>query len=145
MRLSQGGNTLLFTRSQCSGEVEAEGNEVSFFMRPTPALDLIAESVGAAMPKGVGRAFLSTLALDSLKIAMASEERRRTDAGEAFGDDAKVEVAELFARHSPSGFFLSLPEIIGTNAMRFDDEEILESCIIGCLDSIFSKGTSPPD
>lgn len=108
-------------------------------MRPTPALDLIAERAGLAMPEG-DREVLSALALGTLKVVMASEERRWAEEGEAFGDEAKAEVAELFARHSPIGFLLSLPETIGGNAMRFDDEEILERCIMKCLEIIFSEG-----
>lgn len=102
-------------------------------------MDLIAERAGMAMPGGE-REFLSAMALDSLRAAMTLEERRLADGGEAFGDESRAALAEVFAKHSPIGFLLSLPEIIGTNAMKFDDEEVLESCILRCLETIFSEG-----
>jgi hypothetical protein len=108
-------------------------------MRPTPVLDLIAERAGQSMDQG-GREELSALALSTLKLAMRTEGQRLADEGEAFGDGAKTELAKLFARHSPIGFLLALPELIGVNAMGFDDEEILEDCVLKCLEIIFADG-----
>jgi len=90
------------------------------------------------MPRS-SRDILSGLALESLRAAMAAEEWRLANEGEPFGDERRADLAKLFARHSPIGFLVSLPEIIAGNAMRFDDEETLEKCILECLGALFAE------
>lgn len=93
--------------------------------------------MASGIPEG-NREFLATLALESLTRAMRHEEKRLADEGEPFSDEKRAELARTFARHSPIGFLLSLPEVIIGNAMKFDDEDLLEKCIFDCLSSIFS-------
>ncbi len=102
-------------------------------------LSTIAERAGLAVP-GSSRDILSAMALESLKSAMIAEEMRLAEEGEPFSDEKKSDLALLFAAHSPIGFLVSLPELIASNTMRFDDEENLEKCVFKCLEVLFEKG-----
>ncbi len=108
-------------------------------MRPTPALSAIAERADKFVA-GDGRECLSGFALVTLRSLMRAEESRLADEGCAFGDQEKCKLAISFSTSSPIAFLIALPEIIGANIMKFDDEEILEKCVFSCLDGIFLGG-----
>lgn len=89
------------------------------------------------MPGAVAGLFLS--------MAVSLQKQKSQEEGEAFDDLRKSQMLLDFASHCPSVFFLSIPQIIDDNVLLFDDEDVLESTILQCLDALERAGEQPDD
>lgn len=89
------------------------------------------------MPGAVAGLFLS--------MAVSLQKQKSQEEGEAFDDLRKSQMLLDFASHCPAVFFLSIPQIIDDNVLLFDDEEVLESTILQCLDALERTGEQPDD
>jgi hypothetical protein len=101
-------------------------------MRPTPLLSSVSAMMGKIFLND-SRVIISYLSCTALSRYTSWLDSWYSDGGEAFGDDKRAEALLSFAIDAPVLFLVGLPQIIEDNPVGFDDEEVVEECVVFCL------------